>query len=390
MKRIRIVLLTGSLNIGGTERNVLHLACALDRRRYAVKVWCIYGGHPLQRELERRGIPCRTFKTPSSGGRLSRILRSNLPFQWRLGRALRRARPDILHAFGFPTAYYAVLLGRLAGVRRVVFAVQDWDVWKGRSRVYRWLDALCSRLAAAVIADGAGARRLAVEKQGMPPNTVRVIYDGVNTEELRPLRPREAVRAELGLDAARPVAAVIARLDAKKKGQDLFIAAVPHALRLAPDLQFLLVGGGPDEALLREQAAGLPEGRRPVFAGFRADLADILNATDILVIPSRWESVPKVLLEAMWLRRAIVAARVGDIAEVLDPACGELVAPDAPRDLGEAVGRLARDAALRQRLGKEAHRRLVERGLTLGASVARYDRLYQALAGRRVGNRPMS
>jgi len=380
VKRIRLLFLTGSLNLGGTERNLLHLASALDRRRYEPAVWCIYRGHALQAEIERRGVPVRTFRDPSLGAPPARRFVENVRFQWRLWRALLRHRPDVLHIFGFPTAYYGVLLGRLAGVRRILFAVQDWDVWKGRSRLYRWLDSICSRLASRVIADGAGARRLAVQRQAMPPAKVTVIYDGVNAAEMTPSRPREGVLRDLGLDPARPVAGVVARLDVRKKGQDVFIAAIPAVCARCPQAQFLIVGDGPDGDGLRARARRLPPGQRPVFAGTRRDLADILAALDAVVIPSRWESVPKVLLEAMYLGRAVVAARVGDIGEILDETCGRLVPPDAPRALADAVVRLLLDEGLRLRLGRAARARIEARGLTLDRSAKRYDRMYRRLA----------
>lgn len=380
VKRITLIFLTGSLEIGGTERNILHLVSALDRSRYDVEVWCNYGGQPLQAEIERRGIRCVALKEPSVGKHpLIRLLFHNLPYQCRLWWMLRRARPDVLHIFGFPMAYYGVLLGRLAGVRNIIFTVQDWDVWK-KSVVYRWLDRLCSRLAALVVADGEGARRLAIQSQGMPANKVIVVYDGVNVQELLPTKSREEVLREIGMDPLRPVAAVIARLDARKKGQDVFLKAIPAITDAVPDMQFLLVGGGPDEAELRELARGLSPEHRPFFAGFRPDPANVLNATDVLVIPSRWESVPKILLEAMWRRKAVVATRVGDIEEILDSSCGVLVPPDSPGEIADALIELGRNAALREQLATAAHGKIERMGLTLARSVERYDQIYRSLA----------
>jgi glycosyltransferase involved in cell wall biosynthesis len=294
---------------------------------------------------------------------------------------LARRRPEVLHIFGFPMAYYGVLLGRLAGVRRIIFTVQDWDVWK-RSRAYRWLDGVCSRLASLVIADGVGAKQLAVRAQGMPPKKFQVIYDGVNVGELAPSRSREEELRELGFDPCRPVAAVIARLDIRKKGQDIFLRAIPSVAREAPELQFLLVGGGPDEEALRRLARELPPEHLPRFAGFRTDLADLLHAVDIVVIPSLWESVPKILLEAMWCARAVVATRVGDIGEILDADCGILVRPGSPEEIAQALIRLARNPELRHALGSAAHRRVEAMGLTLEKSVCRYDETYHALLRR--------
>jgi len=383
MRKVRVIFLAGSLRLGGTERNVLHLATRLDRARFDVEVWSDYEGEPLQDELRRAGVACRSLKgSPSLGEPLwKRVLCRNLPYQWRLFRLLRANRGAVVHAFGFPMAYYAILLGWVAGCRDLVFAVQDWDVWK-RSGVYRLLDRLCSRLAKRVIADGEGARRLAIARQGMDPRRLVTIYDGVNVAELTPTKPASDVRRELGLAADRPTVGVIARLDLAKKGQDVFLEALPLVAKDAPKAQFVLVGDGPDRERIEEIVGRLPREARPALAGSRTDLADVTRALDVLAIPSRWESVPKILLEAMWLERAVVATRVGDIAEILDETCGLLVPSDDPEAMAQAVTKLVMDPALRERLGRAARERILARDLTLGMSVRQYEDLYMKMANR--------
>ena len=75
--------------------------------------------------------------------------------------------------------YYAVILGRLAGCRKIVFAVQDWDVWK-RSGAVQSAGPRLLVLAARVVADGEGARRLAARGRGWTPRRLMTIYDGIN------------------------------------------------------------------------------------------------------------------------------------------------------------------------------------------------------------------
>lgn len=379
MTRTPIIFLTGSLRLGGTERNILHLATGLDPRRFAVEVWSDYEGEPIQQELRARGIPCAALKGAHSLGRplVERVFRHNLPYQRRLYGLLRDRRDAVIHAFGFPMIYYAVILGRLAGCRRIVYAVQDWDVWK-RSGIYSALDRLCSRLAARAVADGEGARRLAMHRQGMSPDRIATIYDGVDVDGLRPTRPVEETRRSMGLAPDRLTVGMIARLDVRKKGQDLFLRAV-EKLGPACPAQFAIIGDGPDRRLIKDMASRLPPSIRPVLPGTRSDLADALAALDVLVIPSRWESVPKILMEGMWLRRPVIAAEVGDIPEILDPTCGLLTKPNDPDALARAMAALIADASLRARLGLAAHDRIESRGLTLSDSVSKYADLYESL-----------
>jgi glycosyltransferase involved in cell wall biosynthesis len=256
--------------------------------------------------------------------------------------------------------------------------VQDWDVWK-RSGVYGLLDRVCSRLAARVTADGEGARRLAIQRQGMARDKLVTIYDGVNTAELESARSVADIRRELRLDPNRLTIGMIARLDLAKKAQDVFIAAARIVREKAPQMQFLIVGDGPDRAAVERMVSEFPTDARPVMAGYRTDLADMLRVMDVLVVPSRWESVPKILLEGMWLERPVVATRVGDIHEVLDDDCGTLVPSDAPEKLAEAILSIVQDSDLRARLGRAAHERIVQRRLTLADSIRAYERLYDGL-----------
>jgi len=382
MSRIRVLFMTGSLNPGGTERNILHLATGLDKSRFDVAVYSDYEGEPIQAELRRRGVSCHALKGRPSVGEpfLKRLFLRNLPYQWRMWNVFRAHRRAVIHAFGFPMIYYAVILAWLAGRRKLIFAVQDWDVWK-KSPVYRVLDRVCSRLANYIVADGKGAGRLAVERQGMDARKLLTVYDGVNTKELSPTQSAEATRQELGLSPTRPLAGVIARLDVAKKGQDVFLQAVPDIVRHVPRAQCVLVGDGPDRARIEALVAAMPEAARPVMAGFREDLANVIQCLDVVVIPSQWESVPKTLVESMWLGRAVVATRVGDIEEVLDDTCGVLVPPNDPGALAEAVASLMIDGSRRERLGLAAHERIVERGLTLDHSLQQVERLYSELAG---------
>lgn len=381
MKCIPIYFFTGSLNLGGTERNILHLASRLDRNRFEVRVWSDYEGEPIQAELRARGVPCFSLKTGNSIGKplVHRVLQHNLPYQKRLFQLLGKCRGGVVHAFGFPMAYYVTLLGRLAGCRRIIFSVQDWDVWK-RSGIYSMLDRSCSRLAACVIADGEGAKRVATTRQGMALDKLITIYDGVNVAELAPTRDRTELRRELGLDPDRLTIGTIARLDLAKKGQDVLLDALAGLSGKIPKAQFLIVGDGPDRDEVQARVDSLPADVRPAMAGFRNDLGDVLAALDVLVISSRWESVPKILLEAMWLGKPVLATNVGDIPEILDDTCGMLVPPDTPEEMGRALMRLVREKDLRERLGKSAHARIAERRLTLDDSIRRYEELYERLA----------
>ena len=178
-----------------------------------------------------------------------------------------------------------------------IVAVQGQDTWKG------WLERIMDRLirqgVSLYIADGDGARRFALSHQGLDPRRIQLIYDGPDVDGLQAPAAADVLRQQLGVRPDLPTVGVVARLQDAHKGQSVFLRSIPRIPVHIP-CQFVLVGGGQDEPALRRLALDLGIAERVVFAGPRPQLAEVLHALDILVLPSlRFESVPKIILEGM-------------------------------------------------------------------------------------------
>ncbi len=130
---------------------------------------------------------------------------------------------------------------------------------------------------------------------------------------------KEAARTFLGLAAGDWVVALIGRVQFWQKRQDLAVKALALARRQVTNLKLLVVGDGPDLAALKElvRAEGVDDA--VVFAGWTDGMAPVYSAIDALVIPSRYEGVPLVMLEAMLFRRPVIASAVDGMADILPP-----------------------------------------------------------------------
>ena len=208
----------------------------------------------------------------------------------------------VVHAFGFPMAYYAVLLGRLAGLPQNCLR----RAGLGRLEALRHLQPAGPRLLETGRArrrrrrGGAAFRGVAA---GMDPRRLMTIFDGVIRTNRRLPASAADIRREFGLDPDRLTVGMIARLDLAKKGQDIFLRAIPAIHHGAPGAHSSSWATG--RTATDRSAGGRPAGRLEAGDGRSAmDLADLLMALDVLVIPSRWESVPKVLLEGDVARAA--------------------------------------------------------------------------------------
>jgi glycosyltransferase involved in cell wall biosynthesis len=211
------------------------------------------------------------------------------------------------------------------------------------------------------------------------PGVVSCIHNGIDVDRCRPLRPRDAVREELGIGSEAPVLIAAGRL-VPVKGLDQLLAALPGVRETLPLVQVLIVGDGPERSRLEQQANELGVSSAVRFCGHRQDIYDLVAASDVLVLPSFAEGLPMVILEAMALGTPIVASQVGGLPEVLrDGQSALLVPPGSPVALGQACARLLsrRDEA---RAMARAARQVVETQFTSLTQAEKVLDLYRGLA----------
>jgi L-malate glycosyltransferase len=174
----------------------------------------------------------------------------------------------------------------------------------------------------------------------------------------------------------------------REKGLDVLVEATARLLPSIPQLRVVIAGVGPDEARLRDviRAAGLE--RNVLLIGFRADVAAVLDALDVVVFSSDREGSPLAGIESMAAGKAIVATAVAGIAELLLHEQHALLVP--PRDsdaLAHAIACLLQDRALSAELGNRARERQQAR-FDVDSTVQAFEELYQQLfAASRRGRR---
>jgi glycosyltransferase involved in cell wall biosynthesis len=174
------------------------------------------------------------------------------------------------------------------------------------------------------------------------------------------------------------VAGHVGALDNAQKGQEYIIAVARELERTHPNLQFVLVGGGEDEAMLKAAAAGLSNF---TFTGFVDNVGDYLAAFDIFILPSNREGIGSILLDAMEQGLPVVASRVGGVPDIVhDEENGLLIDPKSPAQLRDAILRLAADPSLRRAYGERG--REFAKAFTSEAMCRKYLALYESVLGR--------
>ena len=163
----------------------------------------------------------------------------------------------------------------------------------------------------------------------LPPHLVRVIRNGIRAKT--PLRDRRDVRAAYGIAEDAKIVLTVARMT-EQKGYHHLLAAVPAVVARVPGARFLWAGAGPWEGYLRECCRQNGLSHYVSFLGHRMDVTDLMAAADLFVLPSLFEGLPLVLLEAMRAGLPVIGTRVCGTNEVImDGLNGRLVSPgDAP------------------------------------------------------------
>jgi glycosyltransferase involved in cell wall biosynthesis len=195
--------------------------------------------------------------------------------------------------------------------------------------------------------------------QGIPAERFTVLHNAMSPDDFYATRDPLLVRAEHGADANTPVVGTFAHLSKKKGYYDLF-AAMPAVLRELPKAQFWIVGQGKLWQELHQLArdSGVMDNVR--FLGFRRDVPDLMNAIDVMALPSRREPCALVYVEAALSRKPCIACRSGGAPESIeDGQTGVLVPVKDSEAIARAVLMLLTNRDQATRMGKAAYERAV-------------------------------
>jgi glycosyltransferase involved in cell wall biosynthesis/O-antigen ligase len=381
-RRLRVMQLIDSLTLGGAEQLVVTLAGHIDRSRSDVLVCSLHSTDEssfVPRTLRSMGIHIHVL-----GGRRRWAAWHVLRLAW----LVWRHDIDVVHTH-LP---YATTVGVLAAglVRRPVVTTlhniaevrppAGWNVYR--------LAARALRLAHLTIACAPEIGAEAVTGLGLPGHSVRIVPNAVDPQRFDEVTPERRLhcRQELLEASAGPLIVSVGNL-LPGKGHQYLVEAVPHILTEYAGAHVAIVGrAGSNEPLVRDRIAWLGLTRQVRLCGQRLDIPEVMSAADVIVLPSLWEGLPLVMLEAMVAGRPIVATSVGGISGALeDGVNGRLVRPGDAEGLATAILELLREPALAARMGQNARARVLSM-YSAGAWAARLQAIYSEVATTRIRN----
>jgi sugar transferase (PEP-CTERM/EpsH1 system associated) len=365
-------------DIGGLENGVVNLLNRMPRSRYRHAVIALTDVTAFRERVAGDDVEfVELHKAPGHGFRL-------FP---RLHGAFRRLRPDIVHTRNL-AALEASVPAWLARVPVRIHGEHGRDIGDldGSRRAYRVVRRAYRPFVDHYVAVSEDLRQYLVDAIGVPEARVTRIVNGVDTERFHPAPVRGVVPGCPFGDPAHVVIGTVGRL-APVKNQAALARAFVRALALAPELRararLVIVGDGPlrpeiVDVLARANASGLAW-----LPGARNDVADVMRALDVFVLPSLAEGISNTILEALACGLPVVATRVGGNAELLGGGSAGTLVPAADEEaLARAIVEHARTPDRARSIGRSARSR-AESLYGIDAMVAGYGALYDALLSRR-------
>lgn len=357
---LKIIHTEASTGWGGQEIRIFQECLGMARRGHRVII-AAPPGSAIYKRAKAAGIEvaAREFNKKSLGSYLG-------------ARAfIARERPDVLNTHSSSDSWVATIGAKLSGTGCRVIRTRHLSTPIKRSFSSRLIYEL---LPDAVMTTGEAIREQMIGTNGFSPARIRSIPTGVDLSRFDPaaVRPAFTGKGEFRIG----VVGVLRNW----KGHSYLLDAAPLILERIKEAFFYVAGDGPQEKNLKRLAASLKIEDRVEFLGHREDIPEVLASLDVVVHPSyESEGIPQSVLQALAMKRAVVASDAGAIREVvLDNETGLLIRPKDARLIADSVERLHKDPALRARLG-ERGREFVRRAHSFDAMLDRIEALYDDL-----------
>ena len=289
-------------------------------------------------------------------------------------RFIQKEKFDIVHTHTPVAAFVARLAAKMAGTPFIVNTVHGFYFHENMSaiprRTFVALERFAGRVTDLTFSESDEDLQTAVRERICPADRIIAIGNGVDIQKFDLSMVDEArrqIREEFGLPHDADVVGIVGRI-VKRKGFVEFVQSIPRVLQAKPETRFLIVGDAlpSDNDSVKDEVLALVDSLRlsdkVVFTGLRLDMPEVLSALDVFVLPSYWEGMPGVVLEAMAMARPVVTTRVRGCREVtVDGETGILVPPRDVRALADAIIRLLNDKELARDMGLAGRKRVEER-----------------------------
>ena len=337
MARLRIVHIITKLELGGAQQNTLYTVSNLNRSLFEPYLISGPGG---VLDDEALTMPDVTVKFC---GELSRAIRPVADYQayQQLRQQIRDIKPDIVHTHSSKGGVLGRLAASAENIPVILHTYHGFGFHKyqnaGVFKLYTSLEREASRRSHHLVFVSQDNLRWAEELDLIQKCSVSLIRSGVEVDRLLQARRSEEFREQLGIPRKAPAIAMIACLKPQKDPLT-FVEAANLVSRKLNDAKFFLIGDGEMADEVRKQVSKMRYGHNFHLLGWRRDIPEILANLDLVVLPSLWEGLPRIIVEATVSGVPVIASNIDGNREIIfEGRNGAMAEPQNPQDFADKI-----------------------------------------------------
>ena len=340
--------------IGGPGRGIIQLAAFLVRQGADYLICTFKYRAPKSLEFTEELVRLNFNATHIS----QRAFYDPSPI-WQFLRLVQQGRYNIIQSHGYKSHFVALIVSRLLGVPWIAFA-HGWTKENRKVSLYHALDMWMLRFAEAVVAVSPPLLECFSSLRGDHRRT-HLILNAVQGDNLRRGGGGEKTRKKLVTRENQYLIGCFGRLSFEK-GQDVLLRAVAEIDDPNHDVVILFLGDGPERDALQKLSEELGIHEQVIFYPHTSAMPDYYEAIDVLVLPSRSEGLPNVVLEALCFGVPVISTDVGAVSEVItDGETGWIVPPGDAKKLARTISRVLLDKGAREKVAEAGCRSVVEK-----------------------------
>lgn len=367
MKKIKILYFIPQLTVGGTERHLCDLIKHLNKEKYEPTVWSPGPWGPIGDELTQSGIKVVRFMFPDNILALDRLIK--------LFCYLRCNKFDIFQSYGYGPHYKDAVIAKLIGIPIYISTRRNMRYWKHGENLH-FGERIRNALSRIIVANAEAVKDKSIAVEKLEREKIIVIHNGVDYDTIPPFLRTSELRRQFNIGQNEIVVGNLANLKTLK-GQDRLIVVFADLLKRFHNVKLIIIGEGAEKASLLELAKKNNIDDKVIITNMRWDRFDLLSAFDIFALSSFTEGFPNVILEAMAVRRPVIASCVGGIPEaIINGEVGFLFETDV--DFISKLSLLVENSKLREDMGAKGQER-VKKLFSMNDKVKEYEKLYENL-----------
>ena len=372
MIKINLMVITNDLQIGGVQRNIVAFCRNIDRERFNLSVCCVAGGGVLIAQVEALGFPVKVIKCH---GKFMFLKWFNPMAIWNLKKYMDEQKPHVVQTRLFLGNTIGRLSAILAGVKVIVAAEHNTYRWK--TIFHKTIDKLLAKKTKKIIAVSAEVRRFIIAQEKLPPDKVVTIYNGIDINRFQKDNlDSKKISKELAIEKVDLILGSIGRLE-PQKGFQGFLEIFPEIIKKNKKVKYIVAGDGTYRNELERIVSSKGLQGKVQFTGERDDIPDILNVFDLFILPSHYEGLPTVVLEAMAMEKVVVANNLPQVKEIITDGVNGFLVDFSRKDMViSLIDNLIAQPHNLLEIGKRARMRVREM-FTIEEMVKNHENFYE-------------